>query len=180
MNEMPSSLSSRRLHRLLLQHVVHGEVLARRRAGTTADRSCRSQSALFTIRAAFGRAVEVEEPLELRPDAGDVRLDLLGATAAGAPATCRSVADHAGATADERDRRVPEALQARERHHRQQRADVQARRRRIEADIGGDAPGASTLGEAFGGVVEQAAPLNSSKTFVMSTRLLQRAIWRRH
>ena len=44
-----------------------------------------------------------------------------------------------GAAADDRDRRVAEALQPRQRHHRQQDADVQARRGRIEADVGGDA-----------------------------------------
>ena len=40
-----------------------------------------------------------------------------------------------GAAADDRDRPVPEPLQTRERHHGQQRADVKARRRRIEADV---------------------------------------------
>ena len=42
-----------------------------------------------------------------------------------------------GAAADDGDRRVTEALQARQTHHRQQRSDVQARRRRIEADVRG-------------------------------------------
>ena len=60
------------------------------------------------------------------------------------------IADHAGAAADDRDRRVAEPLQPRERHHRQQRADVQARRRRIEADVGGDALVRERVGQAFG------------------------------
>ena len=34
---------------------------------------------------------------------------------------------------------VPEALQARQPHHRQQRADMEARGGRIETDVSGDA-----------------------------------------
>ena len=49
------------------------------------------------------------------------------------------IADQAGAAADQRDRRVAEPLQPRQRHDRQQRSDVQARRGGIEADVGGDA-----------------------------------------
>ena len=38
-----------------------------------------------------------------------------------------------------RDRRMAETLQPRQTHHGQQRADVEARRGRIESDVGGDA-----------------------------------------
>ncbi len=75
------------------------------------------------------------------PDAGDVRLDLLGRQQQALLRLAARIADHAGAAADDRDRRVAEALQPRQPHHREQRADVQARRRRIEADVGGDAFG---------------------------------------
>ena len=68
-----------------------------------------------------------------------------------------------GAAADDRDRRMAEALQPRERHHRQQDADVQARRGRIEADVRGDALAARTAsGKPFGRVVHQAAPRQNS------------------
>ena len=49
-----------------------------------------SQSALLTMRAALRRGVEVEKPLELRADAGDVLVDLLARQQHRAPATCRS------------------------------------------------------------------------------------------
>ena len=68
------------------------------------------------------------------------------------------IADESGAAADERDRRVAEALQPRQAHDRQQRPDVQARRGRIEADVGGDRLGREHLVETFGAVVEQPAP----------------------
>ena len=74
--------------------------------------------------------VEVEEPLELRAHAGDVGLDLLGRQQIALLRLAARIADHAGAAADERDRRVAEPLQAREAHHGEQVADVQARRRR--------------------------------------------------
>ena len=59
------------------------------------------------------------------------------------------IADHAGAAADERDRRVTEPLQPRETHHRQQRSDVQARRGRIEADVRGHPLAGERVGEPF-------------------------------
>jgi hypothetical protein len=46
---------------------------------------------------------------------------------------------------------VAESLQASEPHHRQQRTDVKAGRRRIEADVRGDALPRERVGKAFGG-----------------------------
>ena len=55
--------------------------------------------------------------------------------------------------------RMPESLQPRERHHRQQVADMEARRRRIESDVGGHALRGELFLQPFGGVVDHAAPL---------------------
>ena len=63
-----------------------------------------------------------------------------------------------GAAADDRDRRVAEPLQPRQPHHRQQRSDVQARRRRIEADVRRHRFLGEQIGEPFGGVGHHAAP----------------------
>ena len=87
-------------------------------------------------------------------DAGDVRRRSAPATAACAPATCRS---------DRRSCRCrrptiaigewPNALQPRQAHHRQQRSDVKTRRGRVETDVGRDALLREHVGQAFGRVV---------------------------
>ena len=68
------------------------------------------------------------------------------------------IADQAGAAADDRDRRVTESLQPRESHDGQQRADVQAGRGRIEADVAGHRPGSQRVAQRLGLVVEHPAP----------------------
>ena len=142
------------LHRLLLQHVVDGEMLADVAQELEQADGCRSQSALLIMRAALGDA------LKSRKRSSCARMPRALASICSVDSRLRScalaagIADHAGAAANERDRRMAELLQARERHDRQQVADVQARRRRVEADVGGN----SFLGERFaravGGVVE--------------------------
>ena len=72
------------------------------------------------------------------------------------------IADQPGAAADERDRRWPNRCSRARLIKRQQRADVKARGRRIEPDIGGDPRGSSTSA-ALGGVLDHAAPLQPSK-----------------
>ena len=80
-------------------------------------------------RAGFGRGVEVEEALQLRAHARE-----RCASTSSIVSSVRSwllplgIADEPGAAADQRDRRVAGPLQARQRHDREQRADVQARR----------------------------------------------------
>src|SRR5439155_1296035 len=69
------------------------------------------------------------------------------------------IANHARAAADDRDRRMAEALHPREAHHRQQTADVKARRRRIESDVPGYALLRERIGETFGRLRHQPAPL---------------------
>ena len=77
------------------------------------------------------------------------------------------IADHAGAAADDRDRRVAEALQPRQRHHRQQDADVQARRRRIEADVRGDALRGEHVGKPSVASYTIPRHVSSSKRFAL-------------
>ena len=77
------------VHRLLLQHVVDGEVLAGVAQERRADRSCPSQSALLTIRAGFDR----RRSRGTAPAARECRRrsrQSARATAARAPATFRS------------------------------------------------------------------------------------------
>ena len=109
------------------------------------------------MRAGLAR-VEVEEPRELSADAGDVRVDLLGRQQHPLLRLAARIADHPGAAADDRNRPVSESLQARERHHRQQAADVQTRRGRIEPDIRRHLLGREHPGQPFGRVEHQAAP----------------------
>ena len=135
-----------------------------------------SQSALLTIRAALRRRVEIEESLELRADAGDVRLDLLGDEQHALLRLAARIADHAGAAADQRDRRMAGALQARQRHHRQQRPDVQARGGRIEADVGRDALAREQLGQPVGRVGDQPAPGELVEEVRIAKRLLYQSM----
>jgi hypothetical protein len=76
-------------------------------------------------RSVLARA-EIEEPLQLGADAGDVPLDLLAREQDALLGFAARIADHPGAAADDRDRRVAESLQPRKPHHREQRADVEA------------------------------------------------------
>ena len=135
---MPSSPLEAPLHRFLRHHVVHGEVLADvAQELEQADRP--SQSALFIIRAALGVASKS------RKRSSCARMPRAFASISSIDSSVRSwllplgIADHPGAAADEGDRRVAEALQPRQRHDRQQRSDVQARRGRIETNVAGDA-----------------------------------------
>ena len=101
-----------------------------------------SQSALLMIRAGFVAALEVEHALELRPDAGDVALDIL---AREQRTLLASAWDRRSCRCRRRRSRwgVAEALQPCESHHRQQRTDVQAVGGGIEADVRGHRSAAS-------------------------------------
>ena len=110
------------------------------------------------MRAGFGPGVEVEKSLELPLDAGDVLVELLAREQLALLRLAAGIANHAGAAADDGDRMVPESLQARQPHHRQQRADMEARRRRIEADVGRDRLPFQQVGQSLRGLGHHAAP----------------------
>ena len=116
----------------------------------------RSQSALFRSRAAL-RALERQEPLELAQDALGVPVDLLqGEHRALVPLAAR-IAHHAGAAADQRDRRVALPLEPGHAHHRHQASHVERVRGRIEADVGRDRALAEPLGESGRSLLDEAA-----------------------
>ena len=96
------------LDRFLLQQVVHGEMLAR--IAQKAEQVERRQPVGVVDHAGgIVRRVEIEELLELGTNAGDVPLDLI--TRDEGPFLGRlRIADHAGASARNRDGRMPGAL----------------------------------------------------------------------
>ena len=104
-------------------------------------------------------AIEVEESCELLTDPVEVRLDLLGRQQDPLLRFPARIANHPGAAADNRDRRMAETLEPGKRHHLKQRPDMEARGRRIEADVRGHPLFGEHVGKALGGVVHQAAPL---------------------
>ena len=83
---------------------------------------------------------EVEEPLELAADRGDVRLERLAVEQVPLRRPPRRVADHPRPAADERDRAAAVALELEQAEDRHEVADVERRRRRVEAVVAGDRP----------------------------------------
>jgi hypothetical protein len=68
------------------------------------------------------------------------------------------VADHAGAAADDRNRRMPEPLQSCQPHQWQEMPDVQAGRGRIETGVRRHRAGGQQIRQALCGVVDKLAP----------------------
>ena len=95
---------------------------------------------------------------ELTPDAGDVLVDLCARQQLSLHRLATRVANHPGAAANDRDRRMAEALQPGETHDRQQRSDMKARCGRIEADVGRDVFAGEEFGQPFGVLRHEAAP----------------------
>jgi len=119
---------------------------------------------LSTSSAAAG-PVEIEELRHLVAHALHVLGDLLRCEQRAFGAFPRRVADQAGAAAHHHDGPVPGALQLQEQHDRHQVAELQARRRRIEAAVRAHRP--LPLGEvgfeAGRRVVDEAPPLQFGK-----------------
>ena len=85
-----------------------------------------------------GRAVaEFEETVKSTADTGDIGADLGIVEQLSGFVLARRVTDPRGAATHQHDRPVAGALQPAQHHDLHQRADMQAVRRRIEADIGG-------------------------------------------
>jgi hypothetical protein len=144
--------------RFLLQHVIDGEMLADITQVREQIDGAEPVGVVDDRRRVVGRA-EIEEAFELRPHAGDIDTDLFGRQEIPLLRLAARIADHPGAAADERDRRVTELLEAGQAHHGEQVADVQARRRRVEADVGRDALRREGLAHALGHLRNHAAPL---------------------
>ena len=132
--EMPCSRSSSRARTdSLRHHHVDAEVLAdvaqeievADSPGTT--RSCRRARAASRRNRGSARSAA--------PSRADVAAQILERHELALLALAARIADHAGRAADERDRLVAGALRAHQRQKRQQAADVQRIRRRIEPDV---------------------------------------------
>jgi len=154
----PVLLLDAALHRLLREHVVHGEVLARV-AQELHQAQLRQPVGVVDDARGVGGGVEVEEAFELGANAIQVVVDLLEAQELAFLRPAARVADHARAAAGDGNRAVAEALQARERHQWQQRPDVQARRGRVEADIAGHLLAREDVAHALGALVNHPPPL---------------------
>src|SRR5689334_1883667 len=118
-----------RLHRFLLQHVIHGEVLPDLAHELDRGQAVQPVAVVDENRAAPVAAgvVEVEEPSELRANAANVRLHLLERQQLSFRRATARIADEPRSATDERDRPVPTSLQVHERHDRHEVPDVQAR-----------------------------------------------------
>src|SRR5262249_31081674 len=75
------------------------------------------------------------------------------------------------------DRAVAGALNARERHHLEQRADVQARRGRIETDVARERAGRERVAHALGAVIDHFAPRQLFVQARSHARVLYSAEW---
>ena len=106
-----------------------------------------------------GPGVEVEEPRHLVAHALDVLGDLLRREQRALGAFPRRVADQAGAAPHHHDGPVPRELQLQQQHDRHQVAELQARRRRIEAAVRAHRPFGQVSLEAGRRVVDEAPPL---------------------
>jgi hypothetical protein len=109
---MPVLAFEARAHRVLGHHVIDRQVLADvAQELEEADAAC--PVGVVDDHGASGAAPEVQETRELRPDTGEVLRDLVVAEQVALDALARRIADHARGAADEDDRLVAGALQAR-------------------------------------------------------------------
>jgi hypothetical protein len=122
-----------RAHRVLLEHVVDGEVLPDVAQEVHEVQRVQPHSVVAHPRRV--RPLEGEEPLELAADPVRVRRDLFRREQLPLRRLPARVADHPGAAAHERDRAMAVPLQVHEHHDRHEAADVQAAARRVEADV---------------------------------------------
>jgi hypothetical protein len=144
------------LHRLLLHHVVHGEVLAD--VAHEADRAQREQPLRVVAHAGGGWSSEIEKPLELIVNLSRVRFDHLGGHQLALSTLPARIADHPGARTDKGDGTVAAALQMNEPHHRHEIADVKAWRARIESAVRRNRASREGLLQPFGVLIDQPAP----------------------
>src|SRR6185312_10879956 len=124
------------LDRVLGQHVRDREVLADIAQEVEQVEWFEPVRVVGHDRAARPR--EVEEPLELWPDRGDVGLDLLARLQVALRRAPGWVADHARPATDKGDRPAAVALEPDQAEDRDEVTDVEPRPGWIEADVGGD------------------------------------------
>ena len=101
--------------------------------------------------------VEIQEVRELALNRFRVRgCQLLGEQLALGGLSGR-IADQSGAPADQGDRRMARTLRVHQPHDWDEIAEVQARRRRVEADVYGPRSLREVVGNALGGVLQKVA-----------------------
>ena len=145
-----------RLHRILRQHVVDGEVLA----DIAHELHCLERTKPCGVVAharGFG-ARKVEEALELLLDRARVRLDLLDRRERPFRRFPARVPDHACPAPNQRDGPVPRALEMRKSHHRHEMAQMQARSRRVEPHVCAHFTRCESVGQTVRVLVDHTAP----------------------
>src|SRR5438445_683039 len=151
-----------RLHRLLLQHDVHAEVLADvaqevhqplvdQPVGVVQHQGPRL----------FG--VEVEEPLHLIALPLQVLADLLAREQRALARLAARVANQSGAAAHQHDGFVAVELEVAQQHQRHEIAELQAGRGRVEAAVHRAPSPGEVLRQLLRGVVHEPAPLELRK-----------------
>jgi hypothetical protein len=98
------------------------------------------QSALSTSVAEYGTGLEVEDPLELRLDAGHVVRELVAVEQVALLGATARVTDHPRGAAGERERLVTGELEAPQTELAHEVADVQRIGGGVEADVDADRP----------------------------------------
>ena len=145
-----------RAHRLLLQHVIDGEMLSD--VAQEIHEMQRVQPHRVVAHARRVRPLEREESLELAADPVRVRGDLLRREQLSFCRFAARITDHPRPAPDERDRTMTEALQVHEHHDRHEASDMQAVPRRIESDVGRYRPAGQRCRHSVGVLVHQPTP----------------------
>ena len=163
-------------HRVTAEHPVDREVLAD--VAEEVDGREAGRPVVVVDHGGGVRAVELQERLDLAAYPRDPVLDRVEGVQ-GALAGVLGVADHPGRAADQGVRRVAGPLEPAGGEDLDQVAHVQARGRRVEADIEPDAPAAQRVaqGVTIRGEREQAAPLQVVEEVRVDSHALQPAVW---
>ena len=144
------------LHGILLEHVVHREVLAdvaHEIHGAQSDEPLRVVDEHRCIRAA-----EIEKTLELLADVLGVLRDRVHVRERTLRSLAARVANQSRTAAGERDRTMSVPLQSNEEHDHEQAADMQAGRGRVESDVSARRSVAQELANIFGMLVQKPTP----------------------
>jgi hypothetical protein len=141
-------------HRLLGDHLAHGEVLPD--VAQELEQASRPQPVGVVEEEGV---VEVEEPLELGPDALQVRLQLVGPEQGTLPGPPPGVAHHARAATGQGQGAVAGQLEPAQGEEGEQVADVEAARRRVEARVHGHPAAVEERQQGLvGDLVQEATP----------------------
>ena len=147
-------------HRLLGDHLIHRDVLADV-AEEVQQWNARRPGRIVDQRGRIGTAFEVEQPLQLRLDAGEVALECLAVEQVAFLGPPSRIADHTCRATGKRKGTVSSELEATQAELSHQMADVKRVGGWVEPDIHPDRSGRETVGQhrEVGAVVDQATGL---------------------